>query len=462
MRRPLASLTPRSPQGRFAAAFVSPALLVLLWSLLTYGTLSPIAQSIGFGLRVLAAIALVAFWASLNVPLRKPSKSRVIVRIADFADVAGKQVSLPARTLQQLLRPRPAWEPVVDEEGMTSLALPAGGLELASLLRYPIGKQIGSIPDVAVVALPYIGDPLAALRHGRSAGAHIVVWGRAQKHAGPAGLRFGPRITVTRRLEPPIGSSDFRLCGLDMLTLGSQRLHVWNNRYLGLQHLQSLLQGLVLYAYGARREAANELAAVRVTAEGDEPSVAGESAARLLYGNLPVLDEAWAEAEQLYLGVDVEPLAAAAAVNLGVLDALRGEPVQSLDCLQPAKRADPGSLRVLKELGAVYVAERQFERAISILTHVRDLDPSRADLVFDLGLAYEAAGRMQEALESFEVALQLAPSDGADPQLWYKLGQIFISAGPTDRANEAYRMYADKHASVPKPSSTRAVTISDE
>ena len=348
-------------------------------------------------------------WSTIRRP-RSP-RGRVVVGIADFADVANGRVYAPRPALAQLLGRQPAWAPIVDERGVTTLPIPTGGIELAALLRHQLGRDLVAIPDVSLVTLPFVAGAADALARGRSAGVDIVVWGGARRSASSDGLRFAPRITLTRRLDPPLAGADFRLAGVGTITLDPQRVYRWNERYLGLHPLRALLLGLVLYAYGAPREAANELAAAQVAAEHDGAPGAAADAARLLAANLRLADGAWAEAERLLRAVAGPRLRTAAAVNLALLEALRGETVRALDALEAVVAAVPDDAFAHYNLA---VLERDVDRLRAAEEHYRAamrLDPSLVESFRGFAALARARGDRPAALAALARATAVAPGD---------------------------------------------------
>ncbi len=347
-------------------------------------------------------------WPSIRRPWSP--RGRVVVGIADFADVANGRVYAPRPALAQFLGREPAWAPVVDEQGATTLPIPAGGIELAALLRHQFGRDLAPIPDVSLVTLPFVATA-DALARSRAAGVDIVVWGRARRSAGPDGLRFAPRVTLTRRLDPPISGADFRLAGVETITLDPGRVYRWNERYLGLHPLRSLLLGLVFYAYGAPREAANELAAVQIAGEDDGAPSAAADAARLLAANLRLADGAWADAARLLRAVAGPPLRTAAAVNLALLDALRGETVRALDALEAVVAAAPDDALAHYNLA---VTQRDVDRLPAAEEHYRAamrLDPSLVESFRGFAALARARGDWPAALATLARATAAAPGD---------------------------------------------------
>jgi tetratricopeptide (TPR) repeat protein len=371
----------------------------------TLPNVSSVVSWIFFLFRVALALVLLAVWALLNVPPRKPISGHVVVGVASFGDDSPAGVQAPRRTLLQWLRPRPVWEPVINEEGETVLPLPDGGIEVGEMLEHAVRKLIAPIPDVALIKLPYIADERQAILAGDAANVDIVLWGVTEPLSGNE-LVFAPQVTLTKRLEMPIPQSDLRLCGLETIALPVQRMRVWQARYVGTQQLWSFLLGLIFYSYNADEEALNELAAVRVTPETNGHISPAIAAAQLLCGNLHVLGERWDAAIAAYRSIAEEPtFSAQALVNLGVLHALRGETVAALDQLSQAVEQAPmlalahHNLAVLQQrVDRQTEAQKHFKRAIA-------LDPSLSESYRGLAAILRAQGNESLAQQTLEQAL---------------------------------------------------------
>ncbi len=398
---------------------------------------SPFVRWLFFTVRLAIASVLIAVWALLNVPPRKAPSGRVVVGVASFGDDTPSGVREPHRSLLQMLRPRPAWEPTLSEEGETVLPLPDGGVEVGEMLAHAIRKLIAPIPDVTLVTLPYIADEREAILVGDAANVDIVVWGITQRHAGNE-LIFVPHVTFTRRLEPAIRQSDLRLCGLGSVQLPVQHMRVWQARYVGVQQLWSLLLGVVFYAYNADEEALNELEAVRVTPKADGHISPAVASARLLAANLHLLNERWEAATAAYTAVSAAPSdprypCGEAAVNLGVLYALRGETVTALDQLTTAVEQHRHlalghhNLAILQQrVDRQGEARTHFERAIQ-------LDPSLSESYRGLATILREQGNPSAAQQALERALRAQPYD---VEARRDLAAILIDRGQLGLAQE--------------------------
>jgi tetratricopeptide (TPR) repeat protein len=88
-------------------------------------------------------------------------------------------------------------------------------------------------------------------------------------------------------------------------------------------------------------------------------------------------------------------------------------------------------VRLLRELGGLYVAGRQFDRAISAFNRARDIAPEQAETYFGLGVAYKTAGRLREAIDAFEMAVRRDPKNA---NALTQLAETLYSAGEANRA----------------------------
>jgi tetratricopeptide (TPR) repeat protein len=423
---------PRFSRSTLLTSAVIALLLVpLALYLETLPNVSPAVSWLFFVVRVISALVLIGVWALLNVPPRKSTTGHVVVGVARFGDDAPTGVQAPRRTLLQWLRPRPVWEPVLNEEGETILPLPDGGIEVGEMLAHSIQKLIAPIPNVALVKLPYVADERQAILEGDAANADIVVWGTTEPLTSNE-LIFAAQITLTKRLEVPIRQSDLRLCGLETIALPVQRMRVWQARYVGVQQVWSFLLGLIFYAYNADEEALNELAAVRVTPETNGHMTPAIAAAHLLSGNLHVTGERWDAAIAAYRAIDDEPtFSAQALVNLGVLHALRGETVAALDQLTQAVEQAPTlalahhNLAVLQQrVDRQSEAEQHFDRAI-------ELDPSLSESYRGLAAILRSQAKPVPAQRILEQALTIQPNDVAARR---DLAALLIDSGDLETA----------------------------
>lgn len=106
-------------------------------------------------------------------------------------------------------------------------------------------------------------------------------------------------------------------------------------------------------------------------------------------------------------------LAYAIVLSMVYFDA-EPEPVRMDEALQAAKRAielDDQDANSFFTIGRVHLARQEYDLAIDALEHALELNPCLAVTYCGLGdsLAYE--GRLDEAIEQFEIAIKLSPHD---------------------------------------------------
>lgn len=123
--------------------------------------------------------------------------------------------------------------------------------------------------------------------------------------------------------------------------------------------------------------------------------------------------------------IDLDPMFAAAYARLSyamVLSTIYFEANQNsglldeaLELAQKATRYDDQDAIARFSLGRVYLARGDYEQSIVELEHAISLNPSLAQAHCGLGDSLAYSGRAEEAIEKFEVAVQLSPHD---PHRW--------------------------------------------
>jgi rhomboid protease GluP len=79
--------------------------------------------------------------------------------------------------------------------------------------------------------------------------------------------------------------------------------------------------------------------------------------------------------------------------------------------LMQAAARKPNDRQTLYLLSSTYMRQQQFSRAIPILQHEVQLDPSNEDVQLDLGVAHFQLGEFDEAIPYLQKAVQLNPKD---------------------------------------------------
>ena len=95
---------------------------------------------------------------------------------------------------------------------------------------------------------------------------------------------------------------------------------------------------------------------------------------------------------------------------------------RALALLQKARSLAPHDLRVHEALGAIYLDERSYVRAIPELTQALHLDPSSSQDAAELATAYENNGDLAEARQTLEAAQRKMPQNAAIQEA---LGEVY-------------------------------------
>ena len=104
-------------------------------------------------------------------------------------------------------------------------------------------------------------------------------------------------------------------------------------------------------------------------------------------------------------------------------DALEGRFLDALSRCRQALALEPDNADTLQLMAVVHLEAKQLDHAIEWISRAIAKEAKPAYLT-TLGLAQSALGRHNEALGSFERALQLVPNDA---QLWWHKGMAFIA-----------------------------------
>lgn len=135
---------------------------------------------------------------------------------------------------------------------------------------------------------------------------------------------------------------------------------------------------------------------------------------------------------------------------------------EGIDYAQKALSLNPTDVRALREIGRVLAPEdpaaaiQMYERAVKLPNLVHE-SPMYVTLMLDLGLLYRATNRNQEAADCFAVVFDAQLHNEkyklnndvrrelrANPQVAYeKLGQVFLDAGKSDLALQAFQKAAE-------------------
>lgn len=101
------------------------------------------------------------------------------------------------------------------------------------------------------------------------------------------------------------------------------------------------------------------------------------------------------------------------------------------------------------QIGDIWMDARNFENAskyYEMATHSAPDTFSRLLAQYNLGIAQETSGQLQQAVATYETALKNAGSDFLRPELLMAQARCYEALGQPDKAIEVYKMVQEKFA----------------
>ncbi|HYU32256.1 MAG TPA: winged helix-turn-helix domain-containing protein [Thermoanaerobaculia bacterium] len=154
----------------------------------------------------------------------------------------------------------------------------------------------------------------------------------------------------------------------------------------------------------------------------------------------------WEEAERGFRrALEISPGYATAHQWYSFLLAALGRHAEAIAQARQARELDPLSLVINSDLGMVLcfardpAAEEQLRRTL-------ELDPSFAYARFELGVALQQQGRLDEAVAELRLASSMAPDS---PVMQAALGQVLARAGRTEEARTILAVLEDRATREP-------------
>ena len=133
--------------------------------------------------------------------------------------------------------------------------------------------------------------------------------------------------------------------------------------------------------------------------------------------------------------------------NLGIVQGRMGAYDEAEAAFQAALALEPDSAETYEGLAELYNAQRRFDEAAEASAAAARLSGGGADggddptAVFDQGLIFWNAGRLDEARRQFERTLELDPGHG---EAHYWLGMANLNAGQMAEAAAEFRIYLER------------------
>src|SRR5580698_1826040 len=103
---------------------------------------------------------------------------------------------------------------------------------------------------------------------------------------------------------------------------------------------------------------------------------------------------------------------------------------------QKSAQATPAQAAHLNNLGAAYMNQQLFEKALKIFEDAAALDPKLPIAQLNQGIALLNLGKIDAARPLLEDAVKQSPND---PHAWYNLGLLFKNSGDAKAAIDAFR-----------------------
>ena len=158
------------------------------------------------------------------------------------------------------------------------------------------------------------------------------------------------------------------------------------------------------------------------------------------------------EAASLYQAVlQQDPLNPDALHLLGVVEYQSGRATRAIELITQAINTRP-HVNMYGNLGAAYVAVKQFEQALACYNQGVRLAPTNAEVYYNRGNVFKSMGRTVEAIGDFRECLRLNPRQ---VQAYNNLGTALIERGQLAEAQQSYEQaiqiqpdYAKAHANL--------------
>jgi tetratricopeptide (TPR) repeat protein len=106
----------------------------------------------------------------------------------------------------------------------------------------------------------------------------------------------------------------------------------------------------------------------------------------------------------------------------------------------PQTKSNPAEAARLNNLGAAYMNQQLFEKALKSFQQAAELDPKLTSARLNEGIAYLNLQKIDEAKAALEAALKQDPKN---PNAWYNLGLFAKNTGDAQAAIDAFRHVAE-------------------
>lgn len=122
--------------------------------------------------------------------------------------------------------------------------------------------------------------------------------------------------------------------------------------------------------------------------------------------------------------LELAPENADALRSLGNIAFDSGQPEQSIAYYQRYLEKNPGDLNVLTDMATMHLAKKDLSTAIDLYTNVLAQRPDFFQASFNLGIAYQNQGNVEQAVATLNQAKKVAPDDHARAQVEQLLARV--------------------------------------
>lgn len=129
--------------------------------------------------------------------------------------------------------------------------------------------------------------------------------------------------------------------------------------------------------------------------------------------------------KELELAVKLTPGYAEALIWFGWINLILNRPIEALDPAIKGLRLNPLAPAFRVYLADIYLANREYEKALAEARRAREINPDYGMTHFIEGLAFYHTGRFEEAARAFKTALDIIPARGTPNQSEVKTALAF-------------------------------------
>ena len=132
----------------------------------------------------------------------------------------------------------------------------------------------------------------------------------------------------------------------------------------------------------------------------------------------------------------LDPKLAAAHYNLGIALRSQGKFAEACQSFRRATELQANYSDAMDALAHAYISLYDWPAAAQVMNAIISIWPQKAEMRSDLGMVYQAMGRMQDAIAAYESALKINPRLISTLN---SLGSAYLGQGDFEQAERCYR-----------------------